>query len=273
MKRVNRAFRNISKDRIIELDKLPSFSMFSALNDGFHVVLYSRTHKYLPKVLHKSLGLRLVLGNGMNLIFNGHLIHGGGKGRINDEGILSEDKRMFYYIWNTSSRCQKENGRYIYRSHIPMCSSYHYDDNLCHACDNDNQSIFDLSNLDISNMPAGDTIAGNLDYLGWIVVKGVTMCPKVSSALNKYSTTNKWHRIGKDHGASMKFDSNNHTKQYQNWMHDPLLVDYFDMLRTKVITRCLKNDSYVIGYRNIISNKVKTEKDQIPHTDYKVIME
>ena len=69
--------------------------MLGALNDGFHVVLYSRTHKYLPKVLHKSLGVRLVLGNGMNLIFNGHLIHGGGKGRINDEGILSEDKRIF----------------------------------------------------------------------------------------------------------------------------------------------------------------------------------
>ena len=105
MKRVNKALRRVSNDRVIKTDKVASYSMLSALSDGFNVVLYSRTHKYIPKVLHKSLGVRIIVGKGMNLLFNGHLIHGGGKSRINEEGVLSEDMRIFYYIWNTSNRC------------------------------------------------------------------------------------------------------------------------------------------------------------------------
>ena len=154
-----------------------------------------------------------------------------------------------------------------------MCSSYHSDVNLCDECENDKQSIFDLSNLDVGNLHAGDKIAGDLDYLGWIVIKGVVMCPKVSSALNEYSTSKKWYRIGRDHGASMKFNSENHTKHYNSWMNNSLLVEYFDTLQTNLVTRCLPDNRYVIGYRNIISNRFKTEIDQIPHTDYKVIME
>ena len=128
--------------------------------------MFSRTHKYIPKVLHKSLGVRLVLANGMNLLFNGHLIRGGGKSRVNDEGLLSEDLRLFFYIWNTSNRSQRENGGYIYRTHIPMCSSYGSNTDYCSECENGIQSIFDLSKVDTANMQAGDTIAGNLDYLG-----------------------------------------------------------------------------------------------------------
>ncbi len=71
----------------------------------------------------------------------------------------------------------------------------------------------------------------------------------------------------------MKFGNNNHTKAYNSWMHNPLLVEYFGILKSNIISRCLKDINYVIGSRYIISNKFKTEDDQIPHTDYKVIME
>ena len=56
-------------------------------------------------------------------------------------------------------------------------------------------------------------------------------------------------------------------------MYNPLLVEYFDILKSNVINIFLKDVNYVIGYRNIISNKFKTEEDQIPHTNYKDIME
>ena len=214
MKRVNKALRNNSDDRIIEVDKFPSDSMLSALSDGFSVVLYSRTHKYIPKVLDKSLGVRLILSDKMNLLFHGHLIHGSAKSRINEDGVLSKDKRLFYYVWNTSIWSQKEDGGYIYRMYIPICSSYHSDINVCHDCENCIESIFDLSKVDITNISAGDTIFGNLDYLGWLVVKGVTMSTTVTLILSKHSTNNKWNRIGRDHGASMKFPNNNCTKQY-----------------------------------------------------------
>ena len=60
-----------------------SYSMMSAIMDGFNIVFYSQTHKYMPRILHQSQGIRVILRKGMDVIFNGHLVHGGGKSRIN----------------------------------------------------------------------------------------------------------------------------------------------------------------------------------------------
>ena len=66
------------------------------------------------------------------------------------------------------------------------------------------------------------------------------MSPNVSSTLKDCSSSNKWNRIGRDHGASMKFGFNNPTKAYNSWMHNPLLVEYFDIIKSNVINICLR---------------------------------
>ena len=44
--------------------------------------------------------------------------------------------------------------------------------------------------------------------------------------LNYFTKKGQWYRIGRDPGDSMRFNSDNDTKQYQNWMQTPMLVAY-----------------------------------------------
>ena len=75
MERVKIGFRNKTYLPKLQENMHMSFSMISAMSNGFNVVLYSQTHKYMPKILHQSQGVRLILSNGMDVIFNGHLAH------------------------------------------------------------------------------------------------------------------------------------------------------------------------------------------------------
>ena len=54
-----------------------------------------------------------------------------------------------------------------------MCSSYQKRERKCEECHLGVQSVLDLSKVFIEYLSAGDTIVGNLEYLGWAVVKGV----------------------------------------------------------------------------------------------------
>ena len=81
----------------------------SAMMDGFNIVFYSKTHKYMSSILHESQGVRVILSKGMDVIVNGHLVHGGGKSRINRRGELLSDDRLFYYVWNKGNTSQKED--------------------------------------------------------------------------------------------------------------------------------------------------------------------
>ena len=101
-----------------------SYSMMSAIKEGFNIVFYSKTHKYMPRILHQSQGIRVILKKGMDVIFNSHLVHGGGKSRFTIDGEILSDDRLFYYVWNKKITSQKEDGSQVYRKHIPMCSSY-----------------------------------------------------------------------------------------------------------------------------------------------------
>ena len=249
-----------------------SFSMISAMSNEFNVVLYSQTHKCMPRILHQSQGVRLILSNGMDLIFNGHLVHGGGRPRINDKGLMLKDKRLFYYLWNKSKKCLTENGGDIYRKHIPMCSYYQKKDYPCCECEHGIQSVFDFTNIDVDNLSVGDTIVGNLEYLGWVVVKGADITMKLNETLKQITQKGKWFRIGKDHGASIKFDSDCLSKSYRDWMVNEEIIEYCHDVQSKVISKCLKDDQYEIGYRNILCNNFFNDEDQIPHTDYRVSM-
>ena len=246
--------------------------MMSAMMDGFNIVFYSKTHKYMPSILHQSQGVRVILSKGMDVIFNGHLVHGGGKSRINRKGDLLRDDRLFYYVWSKGNTSQKEDGGKVYHKHIPMCSSYQKRECKCEECYLGVQSVLDLSKVCIKDLSEGDTIVGNLEYLGWLVVKGVEISMNLHVTLQQIMKKGKWNRIGKDHGAVQKFNSDGLSKSYRNWILNEEVKEYCDDVQSRVINKCLACDEYEIGYRNILSNHFVNTTDQIPHTDYKVSM-
>ena len=249
-----------------------SYSMMSAIKEGFNIVFYSQTHKYMPMILHQSQGIRVILKKGMDVIFNSHLVNNGGKSRFTTDGELLSDDRLFYYVWNKKITSQKEDGSQVYRKHIPMCSSYQSSDWSCVNCQLGVQSVIDLSNMDITNVSEGELIVGNLEYLGWVVVKGVDISINLQITLKQIMNKGKWFRIGKDHGACQKFNSDGLSKYYRNWIVNEEIQEYCDEVLSKVIIKCLHDNEYEIGYRNIISNQFIMIQDQIPHTDYKVSM-
>ena len=77
----------------------PSFSVMHSLSDGFSIVLFSNTHNIQqePYLVHQSMGIRLVLKLGMSLIWNGFLLHCGGKSKVNEDGLHLCDTRWFNY--------------------------------------------------------------------------------------------------------------------------------------------------------------------------------
>ena len=118
----------------------------------------------------------------------------------------------------------------------------------------------------------GDTIVGNLEYLGWVVVKCCDISINLHITLKQIMNQGKWWRIGKDHGAALKFNSDGLSKSYRDWILNEEVKEYCDDVQSKVISKVLGGDQYEIGYRNILSNKFYIRRDQIPHTDYKVSM-
>ena len=249
----------------------PSFSMLSAMKDGFSVVLYSRTHLLLPKIIHKSQGLRLILADGMHLLFNGYLIHSGGCSRSGPQGNLLNDKRLFSYVWTKSRKSQREDATHVYRTHAPLCYSHeHKPSNVpCGECKKGIGTTIDLSNLDLSQLSDGDKICGNLDFLGWVVVKGPPIGKKLGQSINTICSSGVWTGIN-DHCASMKFSHNSLNSNFTKWQTDDDVNFYFHLLKFNVLDNFLPSKKYVIGYRNILSNFSVSQYDQVPHCDYEV---
>ena len=247
----------------------PSFSMLCAMHDGFSAVFYSRTHLSMPCTLHKSQGLRLVLAHGMLVLFNGHLVHSGGCSRLGSTGNFLNDKRLFSYIWTESKKTAREDATQVYRSHIPLCHSHGKSDLHCDHCKNGIGTTFDFSNLDISHLSVGDKICGNLDYLGWVVVKAPYVGANLGKSIDLISSSGVWTQIS-NHCAFMKFTQDSFNQNFMKWRTDEHVVQYFKSLERNVLNIHLPSKKYVIGYRNILCNYLVSQTDQIPHCDYHV---
>lgn len=68
--KVEKYLTNIDTNDIKSSMKPQSYSMLTALEERFSVVMYSKTHVKFPKVLHQCQGIRLNLSPGMIIIFN-----------------------------------------------------------------------------------------------------------------------------------------------------------------------------------------------------------
>ena len=189
--------------------------MLTALKDGFHAVFYSKTHITMPKVLHQSQGIRLVLSNGMIVIFNGNTVHSGGKSRIDSNGNLSQDRRLFNYIWSLRLKTSREDATEVYRNHLPLCSHYCLNDSCCDLCKNGVGTVLDLSKIDISCLNIGTQICGDLETLGWVVVKGCNADSYLEGKINKVANNGPWNRIGRNHCGFMKFINNSFTPNHK----------------------------------------------------------
>jgi len=258
----------------------PSFSVLHSFTQGFNIIFYSGTHKLMPSILHKDAGVRLVLSPGMTLLFHGYVIHSGGKSRSCADGNLLSDTRLFSYVWDVYMRTARENATRVYRDHVPLCSAFNGENKKCigasrkcHSCECNSVPTVDLTEMDVSSLNIGDKILGNLELLGWLVVKGIDPNKNTTDKINEICEIGDWNRIGQDHCAYMKFQSNDISRNSITWNTDTNIVNYFNSIKVHILNRWLPSKNYITELRNILSNRTFSNSDQIPHCDFKVFKE
>ena len=80
----------------------PSYSMMLSLEDGFQIGMRSGTHNHkLGKdfQVHCNCMIRFILPKNFGILWYEGLYHGGSKSRNNPDGTVSEDMRLFAYLW------------------------------------------------------------------------------------------------------------------------------------------------------------------------------
>ena len=82
--------------------------------------------------IHRCMGIRLILKFGMTAVWNGFLLHCGGKSRITDEGNHLCDLRWFNYVWTSPKnryQCRnqstREDGTNLNRGKVTLCDHFH----------------------------------------------------------------------------------------------------------------------------------------------------
>ena len=213
-----------------------SYSLMYALDDGFAMKVFSKSHKYAPSeiVIHSLMGLRIILKRGMVLMWHYSLVHCGAKSLTTIDGNHLASLRLFQYIWRESCHSRRSNTKVedstdLHREQTTICRSFHDDTVTCEKCNNSVEDIIDLRNY-TSQKNCGDVILGDLDNLGWIVVEGNKLTNNVMSDIvaivnNGGDNKNKWHRIGNNQERYQKFNSTmdkdkfyllakSHTKQF-----------------------------------------------------------
>ena len=194
-----------------EMPTRPSYSIMHSLEQGFSIVMYSRSHRVNLQsgfCLHNRCGIRLIFPKWMAIIWHESLYHAGGKSRTREWVITLEDLRFFGYIWpqivgNSRRRCggsldgiRREDGSTIYRGNKKdrTCEYMYKENNECRHCQQGVNSM--LEEIDLSEVPEnsynpGDKIMGCLEELGWVVVRGVRVSQSTNEAIVNLSDIGK----------------------------------------------------------------------------------
>jgi hypothetical protein len=286
----------------VEMPTCPSYSIMHSLDEGFSIVMYSRSHCVNLRsgfCLHKRNGIRIILPKWMAIIWHESLYHAGGKSRTRHWTITLQDMRFFGYLWpnvigNTRNRnvgsmdgIGREDGSNIYRGNRrERTCEYMYDSNSqCSHCQHDITDVLD--EIDLSEVPEnsynpGDNIIGCLVELGWVVVRGVRVSQDTNddivklSKIGQNSQGDNWHSI--ENGGSnrkIKYKHTDKLKRDRHWKK-PKCAHFLTDIQKQIIDKVFlqkddKGDAltpYQIGGYNLLKNAGKIENDQEVHTDY-----
>ena len=189
----------------------PSYSLMHSLREGFSIVMYSGTHRVNLEDeslhMHKSNGVRIHLPPWMCIIWHESLYHSGAKSR--DTPHYQADMRFFAYIWpyvrnqvrnraaGTMDGVARETGEQVYRGNIHhhTCGDIYNDYPTCVHCKR-RETVVDLRGVPPTSFVPGERIIGDLEELGWMVVRGVRINDDTYESINNVS------QLGRGHGRS-----------------------------------------------------------------------
>ena len=276
----------------VEMPPTPSYSIMHSLKDGFSIMMYSGSHRVNLRsglCLHSNNSVRIILPEWMAIIWHEALYHGGAMSRTNPEVMI--DMRFFAYIWplilnNRRNRNKgsmdgvaRELGENLYRDGITdkICQDLYKDYPQCLDCLNLEGGVIDLSDVPSSSYNPGDIIIGDLEQLGWVVVRGVRVTEQTYAAIDKVSKVGatkdgSWTSI-EDHGGNrqMKYSHTQKVNRDKHWKQkecNQFLVDVKEKILDRVLIVQEGAIEYDVGSYNLLKNKGYIGCDQQAHTDY-----
>ena len=257
-------------------DARVSFSSMFALREGFSLVVFSKTHRFIPTecVIHNGMGVRIILQKGMCLIWNGSLIHCGAKSSTNEDGEHMKQLRLFNYWWMQSqygirSTTKREDSKELHRHKLNVCPHYDRLRNICPKCDIYTQKCINLSTIDMNEYEVGQKIVGDIKDDGWIVVKGNHMSIGVFDNIENIAYDSEcWYPIEKNTTRQQKYDSTCEVDKFklQSSKHTN---SFMELLKTTVFDLHAPSVNYIIGKTNLLRNNKPIMFDQWPHSDFR----
>lgn len=267
----------------------PSYSIMHSLEEGFSIVLYSRSHRVNLSSrlhLHRNCAIRLILGPEMCLIWHEGIFHSGAKSRNTPDP--QQDLRFFSYVWpyieskagnRTSISCDGVNrscGSRVHRENIheQTCEYLYHNNDQCPHCRNE-EMIIDLRTISRNSYLPSERIIGDLVNLGWMVVRTSRVPPEMNKSIVDIG------KMGSGWGGSwMPIDSTarNRMIKYRSGTRQPIVwksglpKKFLDNIKLNVIKANLDSTDpdiqYTLENGNLLKNDGYIEYDQQPHTDY-----
>ena len=291
-------FKDSSKEEIIDN---PSYSVMHSLSQGYTIKLWSCTHNTygVKGQLHLPNVVRLVVPPDMILIWHQRLYHAGARCRLhecNNEGRYGfhlssaeadkspsrqrypqraytclEDARFFGYVYcpkgkrfMRSADGKLSNGDRLYTRGELYCANYN-NPKLCPTC-SQGECVVDLSSLKSNQYTNGETVLGDLNKLGWVLLRSRCINRAHETEIRNIIGKGKWCAIGdSDDTRMMKYQTS--TTVPKAWK-EPLLLAMFKSIKTNIFNKVLPNDGYDFAKFNVLKNQGVSLIDQAGHFDY-----
>ena len=267
----------------------PSYSLMHSLQEGFSIVIYSRSHKVnlCPELcLHRNCAIRLVLPPEMCLIIHEGTMYSEAKSR--DTPNSQADLRLFGYVWpmiqsnvgnrtsSSSDGVARTSGDRVHRENIHnrTCRYLYNGHEQCAHCKNA-EILVDLRGIPKSSYAPGDRILGDIAELGWLIVRTSRVSEDMNESIRQISKLGqgwdgRWFPMDRNEpNRMMKYRPS--TKYPSEW--DQLYPAMFIRnLRENVIQKVLNKEKKNLYYNmikwNLLKNAGPITHDEQPHTDY-----
>ena len=137
---------------------------------------------------------------------------------------------------------------------------------ICPQCLED-PFIFDLRDYPNNFYKPGEVMFGDLDVLGWVLVRGIRISPESHMGSNKIAELGPWNPIEKSERC-MKYKLGTHVPPA--WKTDMDVATVMNSIQTELIDKVLNENggNYRMWKYNLLKNKANIWEDQMPHYDY-----
>ena len=253
----------------------PSYSMMYGLPGGFSIVMYSGTHRLKQSVkgnVHADCRVRLIVPEDMCVLWHEGTLHSGARSREDKEGNLLPDTRFFSYLWiGTLGRSVRiADGKSVYRKLRCVCEDLIGTGKAGYSCDvcrEVDELTLDLTVVSSTSYAPGDVIIGDLDKVGWVVVRGVSrrMSDSVGKIMEIAETHGNWFEIDNQRGRKMMYD---HQSLLSFKWYDEEVTSFTAQIKRRILKRNLPHKDYILGRFNLLKNTNVIAEDQLPHYDF-----